>query len=164
MVSSTPTSDFFKRFKKHWSPINQDVYAMASDDLFQNPILSKLRCEMLKFYHVLLKSRDDYQEFLHLLFRFLVGQKDYISFPAPGSTQIMPDEKKDLCVENIPFRSSAQADCTRNQDYYWFCCVFSSTLFMSNRRMKHHWPSGRSSQWHQLFNSSKDLPKLGCGW
>ena len=64
-------------------------YAAASDDLFRNPIMSELRCEMLEYLPRALEAqqpRDDYQEFLHLSFLFLGGQKGSQSFRAPGPT------------------------------------------------------------------------------
>ena len=84
-----PSTALFKRFQKEWPSMNQDAYFATTDELFQDPLLNKLRQEMLGYLPGALETqqpRDDYQEFLRLSFWFLGGHKGSESFRAPGPT------------------------------------------------------------------------------
>ena len=71
-----PTKGLFKRFKKEWPSVNKDASFAATDELFQDPLLNKLRQEVLGYLPGALETqqpRDDYQEFLRLFSGFLVN-------------------------------------------------------------------------------------------
>jgi hypothetical protein len=84
-----PQTELFKRFQKQWSSINHSDIAAASDDLFQHPVLSGMRQEMLDYLPNALETqqpRDDYQELLHLSLLFLGGCCPNKAIRAPGPT------------------------------------------------------------------------------
>ena len=87
--TSSPETGFFKRFQKEWSSINQGAYTVATEELFNEPVLRRMREEMLVYLpHALevQQPRDDYQEFLRLSLLFLGGVDGNTSFRAPGPT------------------------------------------------------------------------------
>jgi len=91
-ATDSPSTALFKRFQKSWPSIDKDEYAVATDDLFQDPVLNKLRLEMLEYLPRALEvqqPRDDYQELLRLSLLFLGGDnadKGSSTFRAPGPT------------------------------------------------------------------------------
>jgi len=87
--SGGPESKLFKRFQKEWPSINQGAFAAATDELFQDTVLCRLRQDMLDYLPRVLNAqqpRDDYQEFLRLSLWFLGGAGENVSFRAPGPT------------------------------------------------------------------------------
>ena len=84
-----PSTALFKRFQKSWPSINKDAYDAATDDMFQDSIMNRLRLEMLDYLpHTLevQQPRDDYQEILQLSLLFIGGSNASTTIRAPGPT------------------------------------------------------------------------------
>lgn len=61
--SGGPKTGLFNRFQKEWPSIKQGDYVAAADELFQHPVLRRLRQEMLDYLpHALVdqQPRDGY--------------------------------------------------------------------------------------------------------